>query len=57
MYYRLRRSDPADDVDADDLAQLLGDDFTVELHVVEPPSTRHPTPRTSPTSLLRARRR
>ena len=30
------RFDPADDVDADDLGQLLGDDFMVELHAVEP---------------------
>ena len=46
VYYRLRRSDPADYVDADDLAQLLDDDFTVELQVVEPridppPDTPH----------------
>lgn len=38
--------DPADFVDADELAQLLGADFTVELHVVEPridppPDTPH----------------
>jgi len=28
--------DPADYVGADDLGRLLGDDFTVELHAVEP---------------------
>ena len=28
--------DPADYVGADDLGRLLGDDFTLELHVVEP---------------------
>jgi SAM-dependent methyltransferase len=38
--------DPADYVDADDLHQLLGDDFTVELDTVEPridppPDTPH----------------
>jgi SAM-dependent methyltransferase len=38
--------DPADYVGADDLARLLGDDFTVELHAVEPridppPGTPH----------------
>jgi SAM-dependent methyltransferase len=38
--------DPADYVGADDLGQLLGDDFTVELHAVEaridpPPGTAH----------------
>ena len=29
-------ADPADYVGADDLGRLLGDDFTVELHAVEP---------------------
>jgi SAM-dependent methyltransferase len=38
--------DPADYVDADDLGRLLGDDFSVELHAVEPridppPGTPH----------------
>jgi SAM-dependent methyltransferase len=31
-----RGTDPADYVDADDLLRLLGGEFTVELHVVEP---------------------
>jgi SAM-dependent methyltransferase len=49
--------DPADYVDADDLGQLLSDDFTVELHAVEPridppPSTPHVAD-----VVLRARRR
>jgi SAM-dependent methyltransferase len=35
-HMKSRGFDPADYVDADDLRQLLGDDFTVELHVVEP---------------------
>jgi SAM-dependent methyltransferase len=49
--------DPADYVAADDLSRLLGDDFTVELHAVEPridppPSTPHVAD-----VVLRARRR
>jgi SAM-dependent methyltransferase len=41
-----RGVDPADYVGADDLRRLLGDDFTVELHAVEPridppPGTPH----------------
>ena len=35
-HMKSRGFDPADYVDADDLGQLLGDDFTVELHAVEP---------------------
>ncbi len=49
--------DPADYVGADDLARLLGDEFTVELHAIEPridppPSTPHIAD-----IVLRARRR
>ena len=49
--------DPADYVGADDLARVLGDDFTVELHAVEaridpPPGTPHIAD-----VVLRARRR
>ncbi len=49
--------DPADYVGADDLGRLLGDDFTVERHVVEPrigppPGTPHIAD-----IVLRARRR
>ena len=49
--------DPADYVGADDLAGLLGDDYTVELHAVErridpPPDTPHIAD-----IVLRARRR
>ena len=45
-HMKSRGIDPADYVGADDLAQLLGDDFTVELHAVEPridppPGTPH----------------
>ena len=35
-HMKSRGFDPADYVGADDLVQLLGDDFTVELHAVEP---------------------
>jgi len=35
-HMKSRGVDPADYIDADDLDQLLGDDFTVELHAVEP---------------------
>ena len=35
-HMKSRGVDPADYVGADDLVQLLGDDFTVELHAVEP---------------------
>ena len=54
---KARGFDPADDVGADDLAALLGDDFAVEVHVVElcidpPPDTPHVAD-----IVLRARRR
>jgi len=49
--------DPADYVDAEDLARLLDDDFTVELHVVEPRIDPPPgTPHVADV-VLRARRR
>jgi SAM-dependent methyltransferase len=35
-HMKSRGVDPADYVGADDLLQLLGDDFTVEFHAVEP---------------------
>jgi SAM-dependent methyltransferase len=35
-HMKSRGVDPADYIGADDLARLLGDDFTVDLHVVEP---------------------
>jgi SAM-dependent methyltransferase len=38
--------DPVDYVGADDLARLLGDDFTVELHAVEPRIDPRLAPRT-----------
>jgi SAM-dependent methyltransferase len=48
--------DPADYVGADDLGRLLGDDFTVELHAVEPRIDSPPgTPHIADV-ILRARR-
>ncbi|MBW3547602.1 MAG: methyltransferase domain-containing protein [Actinobacteria bacterium] len=49
--------DPADYVGADDLARLLGDDFTVELHVVEPRIDPPPDTPHVADIVLRARRR
>ena len=56
-HMKSRGVDPADFVDVDDLRQLLGDDFTVELDVVEP--RIDPPPDTSHIAdvVLRARRR
>jgi SAM-dependent methyltransferase len=56
-HMKSRGVDPADYVDADDLARLLGDDFTVETRAVEvridpPPDTPHVAD-----VVLRARRR
>lgn len=56
-HMKSRGVDPADYVGADDLGRLLSDDFTVELHAVEPridppPSTPHVAD-----VVLRARRR
>lgn len=49
--------DPADYVGADDLARMLGNDFTVELHAVEPRIDPPPgTPHIADV-VLRARRR
>ncbi len=49
--------DPADYVAADDLSRLVGDDFTVELHAVEPRIDPPPdTPHVADV-VLRARRR
>jgi SAM-dependent methyltransferase len=49
--------DPADYVGADDLAGLLGDDFTVELHTVEPRIDPPPGNPHIADIILRARRR
>ena len=56
-HMKSRGVDPADYVGADDLAQLLGDEFTVERHAVEP---RIDPPADNPhiaDVVLRARRR
>jgi SAM-dependent methyltransferase len=56
-HMKARGVDPADYVGADDLGGLLGDDFTVELHAVEPRIDAPPgTPHISDV-VLRARRR
>jgi SAM-dependent methyltransferase len=52
-----RGVDAADYVDADDLARLLGDDFTVELHAVEPRLDPPADHRHIADVVLRARRR
>jgi len=49
--------DPADYVDADDLARLLGDAFTIELHAVEPRIDPPPDNPHIADVVLRARRR
>jgi SAM-dependent methyltransferase len=49
--------DPADYVDATDLIQLLGGDFTVELHAVEPRVDPPPGARHIADVVLRTRRR
>jgi SAM-dependent methyltransferase len=49
--------DPADYVDAGDLARLLGDAFTIELHAVEPRIDPPPDHRHIADVVVRARRR
>lgn len=49
--------DPADYVGADDLARLLGDEFTVELHAIEPRIDPPPDTPHIADVVLRARRR
>jgi SAM-dependent methyltransferase len=56
-HLKARGVDPADYVGAEDLGRLLGDDFTVELHAVEPRIDPPPgTPHVADI-VLRARRR
>ncbi len=50
-------TDPADYVDADGLARLLGDDFTIELHAVQPRIDPPPDNPHIADVVLRARRR
>jgi SAM-dependent methyltransferase len=56
-HMKSRGVDPADYVDADDLRELLGDDFTVELDVVEPRVDPPPDTPHIADVVLRARRR
>jgi len=56
-HMKSRGFDPADYVDADDLGQLLGDDFTVELRAVEPRIDPPPDNPHTADVILRARRR
>ena len=49
-------TDPADYVDADDLGRLLGAQFTIELHAVEPRIDPPPDHRHIADIVLRARR-
>ncbi len=56
-HMKSRGIDPADYVDADDLRQLLGDDFTVELDAVEPRVDPPPDSPHIADVVLRARRR
>jgi SAM-dependent methyltransferase len=56
-HMKARGVDPADYVGSEDLGRLLGDDFTVELHAVEPRIDPPPgTPHVAD-MVLRARRR
>lgn len=56
-HMKSRGTDPAAYVGADDLGQLLGDDFTVELHAVEPRIDPPPDTPHIADVVLRARRR
>ena len=56
-HMKSRGVDPADYVNADDLVQLLGDDFTVELHAVEPRIDPPPGTPHIADIIVRARRR
>jgi SAM-dependent methyltransferase len=56
-HMKSRGVDPADYVDADDLARLLGDEFTVELRAVEPRIDPPPDNPHIADVVLRARRR
>jgi SAM-dependent methyltransferase len=56
-HMKSRGVDPADYVDADDLARLLGDEFTIELYAVEPRIDPPPDNPHIADVILRARRR
>jgi SAM-dependent methyltransferase len=55
-HMKARGNDPADYIDADELAHLLTDDFTVELHAVEPRIDPPPDSPHIADIILRARR-
>jgi SAM-dependent methyltransferase len=57
QHMKSRGVDPADYVEADELAELLGDDFTVELHAVQPRTGPPPDNPHIADIVLRARRR
>ena len=56
-HMKSRGVDPADYFDADDLARLLGDEFTIELHTVRPRIDPPPDNPHIADVVLRARRR
>jgi hypothetical protein len=56
-HMKSRGTDPADYFDADDLARLLGDAFTIERHTVEPRIDPPPDNPHIADVVLRARRR
>jgi len=56
-HMKSRGFDPADYVSVDDLLPLLGDDFTVELHAVEPRIDPPPDTPHIADVVVRARRR
>src|SRR6266511_851582 len=56
-HMKSRGFDPADYVGADDLGRLLGEDFTIELHAVEPRIDPPPGNPHIADVVLRARRR
>jgi hypothetical protein len=56
-HMKSRGVDPADYVGADDLGRLFRDDFTVELHAVEPRIDPPPGTKHIADVVLRARRR
>ena len=56
-HMKSRGVDPADYVGADELAPLLGHDFTVDLHAVEPRIDSPPDHSHIADVVLRARRR
>jgi len=56
-HMKSRGFDPADYVGADDLAGVLGDDFRIEVHAVEPRIDPPPDTQHIADIVLRARRR